>query len=161
MKATFENSVDVLVKAYLNGTLASGHCEACACGNLVAAANGYKIIMAGDDAIWDSPQGVINGAWVNVCYTDFRQPQKIELHRYRDQARFEIDSTGYSVKHFAMIEEAFERGHNKMNWKFWQKPDRMFNGLLAVVDALADIHGVDLTVKQSAVGRFEEIHATR
>lgn len=30
MKATFENSVDVLVKAYMNGTLMHGDCERCA-----------------------------------------------------------------------------------------------------------------------------------
>jgi hypothetical protein len=40
MKATFENSVDVLVKAYLNDTLEHGQCHACAVGNLICAETG-------------------------------------------------------------------------------------------------------------------------
>ena len=37
MKATFSNSVDILVKAYFNDTLRHGNCLACAVGNLMQA----------------------------------------------------------------------------------------------------------------------------
>lgn len=35
-KELFERTTKVWINAFLNGTLASGHCAACAVGNLVA-----------------------------------------------------------------------------------------------------------------------------
>lgn len=40
----FNHSVNVLVKAYLNNTLAHSTCYACAVGNLVADGIGTKVI---------------------------------------------------------------------------------------------------------------------
>ena len=48
MKATFENSVSVLVRAYMNDTLIHGNCFACAVGNLIVDANKYTYVPCVD-----------------------------------------------------------------------------------------------------------------
>jgi hypothetical protein len=69
----------------------------------------------------------------------------LNIEEYIDEAKFEIDSTGYSVKDLAKIEFAFEtaqKGNTEDDW--------MFNGLMAVIDVLAEIHNIDLiTVKEA------------
>jgi hypothetical protein len=41
----FNHTVNVLVKAYLNDTLRHNNCYACAVGNMIASANGFKYSM--------------------------------------------------------------------------------------------------------------------
>ena len=53
-----------------------------------------------------------------------------------------IAESGYSVDELARIEFAFE--------SVPLGEDRMFKGLMAVVDVLSDIHGVDLSVKEES-----------
>lgn len=140
MKATFEHSVDVLVKAYMNDTLKHGHCMACAVGNLVRDAN--PGIKYQEQMKWNSvfattycgPNGEINR---------LIRPENLP------NAINQIESTGYTWEQLSNIEYAFESASRKGDW--------MFNGLLAVVDVLAEIHKVDLSVKESAVKTFQEI----
>lgn len=136
--ATFENSVDVLVKAYFNDTLQHGNCSACAVGNLISDA--MQIPMTQD------ANGLLR--WVDVkwsWFTSSRSPLAI-----RQRA-----AIGYSDEEVRRIENAFEFAKGNSSDQY------MFNGLLAVVEVLADIHGIDLSAKQNAVLRFEEIHATK
>ena len=173
MKASFENSVDVLVKAYMNDTLVHMACTACAVGNLVADAHGTrplkgtygKITFDGgrieidregaDDARAFVYENGRQPRWASVFSTHNHQ-QRIFRHQYFGLIKEEIEKTGYILEQLAAIEKAFEsapHGGSVDNWNF--------NGLLAVVDVLAEIHGVDLSVKQAAIGQFEEIHATK
>jgi hypothetical protein len=129
-RPTFEHTVNILVQAYLNDTLEHGNCCACAVGNLVAAANNFKIIPAPDpcrDFMW---YGAVP-SWYIPCGTT-----KI---RYEEQAI----STGYSHDELVVIERSFESG-------FFLGPVDTFKNLMAVVDVLAEIHNVDLSVKESA-----------
>lgn len=123
----FQDTVSILVKAYMNDTLYHQYCTACAVGNIVKAKTSDAYGMWGD--VFHTTKGV-----------QFYWPEN-----YLGDARQEIDSTGYSVKELMRVEYAFEtarRGKNSQEW--------MFNGLMAVVDTLAEIHGIDLTVKESA-----------
>lgn len=144
MKATFDNSVSVLVRAYLNGTLQHLNSCACAVGNLVAAAGGYKYQKLGNGSYW----------WTDK-FPDWRHPKE----RGQD-AEKQFDLVGYSYQQIRKIELAFE-GQNRIWYPERDEDENTFRGLLAVVDVLAEIHGVDLTTKQSAVLQFEEIHATK
>lgn len=142
MKATFENSVDVLVKAYLNDTLEHVSCSACAVGNLIADANNYKFERINNSLSWSNN----SRDWflvINPCH-----------HGDRMEAMRQINSIGYTEAQVRDIEHAFEHPEKRSN-------DKMFNGLLAVVDVLADIHKVDLSVKESAVSRFVEVKTAK
>lgn len=138
MRPTFEQTVDVLVKAYLNDELKHEDCEACAVGNIVHAA-GFPRYNPGKMK-HDSC-----GMWKAVFYTDIEQvfgPSSGTL--YHNGIKI-IEATGYSVLELARVEYAFEKASFGTSNDSW-----MFNGLMAVVDALAEIHNIDLTIKESA-----------
>lgn len=135
MKPTFEKTVDILVKAYLNDTLEHGNCAACAVGNIVVSVHGYQYYS----------QSPLTGLKVDEIITYDNWYSVLTGHEsYR--GRKEIEKTGYSFKEIRRIEAAFERSRDL--------PDRMFNGLMAVVNVLADIHGVDLQAKEEAKALF-------
>jgi hypothetical protein len=147
--ATFENSVSVLVKAYLNETLTHGDCLACAVGNLVSAACNYDPIDHLFASTFDIDGGYKGKGWAAVFCTigdtDDDKRQYIRQSSYTGEAKEQIDATGYTWQQLAKIEKAFElapKGKNDDEW--------MFNGLMSVVDVLAEIHNVDLTTKESA-----------
>lgn len=139
MKATFEKTVDILVKAYLNDTLERGFCSCCAVGNLVAHALGTKSILSSN-----AFENGVQAEWraVTAFYGTYLMPDN-----YRDETKRQIDATGYTWRQIARIEAAFElaKGPTK---------DREFNGLMAVVDVLADIHGISLEKKAEAKALF-------
>lgn len=68
-KERFDETVDILVKAYLNDTLQHGHCAACAVGNIIAKKNDYKIqVKVGsfsNDFMWQSRAGDNKGHHVS------------------------------------------------------------------------------------------------
>lgn len=143
MKATFENSVNILVKAYFYGHLNAMSCEACAVGNLVASAKGYtyskeKIGLFGPE--WNESEP----AWKYVI-SFF-----VDMGEYNGIAKEQIDSTGYTPKQLSDIERVF-----MLNTKTLASPELdNFDGLMAVVDVLADIHGIDLKAKEEAKALF-------
>lgn len=128
----FNETVGILVKAYLNDTLEHGNCHACAVGNIIAAHCGYKYVK-------------IKNRFCSVRWKD--NPKQRWYHE--DIGVYESDqttATGYSKKDIFNIEAAFECTRFNRN--------SMFTGLMAVVDVLAEIHGIDLTQKQSAKELF-------
>lgn len=145
----FNHSVNVLVKAYLNNTLEHGNCHACAVGNLIADANGIsfvKYISRYSHVLrWNN---INTPSWSSVFYTNHYN-QTIELDEYKGFAKLEIDSTGYSVIELAKIEYAFESAPIGKS-----EDDYMFNGLMACVEVLAEIHNIDLTEKEKAKALF-------
>lgn len=82
-------------------------------------------------------------------------PFELMEHRAADKqqiiraAYLMIDQTGYSEVELAKIEFAFESADEGST-----EDENMFNGLMAVVDVLAEIHGVDLTSKEQAKKLF-------
>lgn len=141
----FNHTVNVLVKSYLEHTLFHGSCAACAVGNIIADSTGRKVIGRNS---WN------NGfpTWDDVFVTAFGVPQPIEMQHYIGEAKKQIDSTGYSVKELARIESAFEcvRGRDRFTESKSSEDEEMFNGLMAVLDVLAEIHNIDLTVREEA-----------
>lgn len=110
MKATFENTVDILVKAYLNGTLAHGDCAACAVGNIIAAKIGAKVDISDIDIC--GGEWVRNGQYLTIGWNEVfvtRGSDQIKNPiMYGGQIKRQIDASGYSWQDLAKIEFAFE-----------------------------------------------------
>lgn len=149
MKASFDNTVSILAKAWLAGTLVKGNCCACAVGNICAAALGAQITD-----VHRSHQGLVfanwsadSPAWQSVfCTRPFGQT--LHANSYAGKAKEQIDATGYSWRQLARIEKAFETASNQ------DGEAAEFAGLMAVVDVLADMHGIDLATAEVAKGLF-------
>lgn len=137
--ASFENSVSVLVNAYMNDTLEHGCPCGCAVGNLMRA-SGYQFENPETLEGYDYLLNHKNCSWVDRLRK--RSGYDAEL------ADKQIASTGYTERELSLIETAFE------NAPIEDRDDKMIDGLLAVVDVLAEIHNVDLSVKESAKQLF-------
>lgn len=132
----FHHSVNVLVKAYLNNTLEHSNCRACAVGNLITG-NGYDLKSTG----WK------NDAWLSLISE--RRGFPIPFAFDKKEAERQVYATGYTLEELDKIEYAFEKSPHGGTEESW-----MFNGLMAVVDVLSQIHGVDLSVKEEAKKLF-------
>lgn len=142
-ESLYNKTVDILVQAYFNDTLVHGHCAACAVGNLIAANCGYQIDIGDEDnIIWiNNRRKVVEPDWTKVFCTNRKSSFLGLLHRYEQTINFDkidgcslyqINSTGYAPSQLARIEFAFESvSKNK---------DYTFNGLMAVIDVLDEIH---------------------
>ena len=146
----FNHTVSILVKAYLNDTLEHCNCAACAVGNIIADANGdvpLKILERRKmGLVFDTFKSMKRPEWFKVFVTPFNGArQDLNIDKYIGEAKRQIDSTGYFLRDLAKIEHAFESadyGNDDNEW--------MFNGLMAVVTVLAEIHGVDLESTENA-----------
>lgn len=166
MKANFDNTVSILVKAYLNDTLQHGSCYACAVGNIIASGLGCEVVRirkAFRDLSWsnnmDYPgldRNEIKG-WGAAFSTEFNDAGDLEQMRYEPALKNpfvseQIVASGYSWIELAMIEFAFESSRKNSTGD-----ELMFNGLMAVVEVLASIHSVDLKVKEQAKQLFVKV----
>lgn len=151
MEATFDNTVNILVNAYLNGTLLKDHCCACAVGNICAAAIGSHVINIHKSSKFRKPSrakwSIGSPRWPDVFMMGYGT-QHLNPSKYEGEAKAEIDATGYSWQQLAAIEKAFE-GAQKGD-----SEEAAFSGLMAVVDVLASIHGVDLAQAETAKSLF-------
>ena len=144
-KDLFNKTINVLVNAYRNDTLEHENCAACAVGNLIAYAKGYKVDT--ENINWhDSGVKEISPSWTAGFCTNsigFQSTSK-RVYNSNSTVKDEIDSTGYSFEELAAIELAFESSD-------WHKADdSQFVGLMAVVDCLQKIHMFDEeTVKET------------
>lgn len=130
--ASFENTVDILVKAYLNDTLVHKNCG-CAVHNIIEHHNGDSYPFWAD---------------VFITYQEYPSMQldrRFYLKNYIGDAKSQIDSTGYTPQELSQIEFAFEE---------YRAQRDIFGCLMNVVDQLAIIHNVDLSVKESAKQLF-------
>lgn len=141
MRATFENSVNVLIKAYFQGHLNAMECSCCAVGNLIANANGYEFDQY--------------GGWVGryPVWQKAIRFRRVITEYFAGDVKKEIESTGYTAHDINKIEAAFMD-----NASTYCHPERdNFNGLMAVVDVLADIHGISLEAKETAKQLFVKV----
>lgn len=142
----FNHTINVLIKAYFNGTLRHGKCAYCAVGTIVHASGAPP-----------SPNGVIHkydcSCWKWLFYTDpDTRTQIFDYTKNRIHKQIALDTikpTGYQVDELARIEFAFETAPEGDN-----ADEYMFNGLMAVVDVLAEIHGIDLTAREETKKLF-------
>lgn len=133
----FDRTVGILVKAYFNNTLEHGDCCACAVGNLVCA-NMYN----GDVRAWDNDYyGYFNENWSDVFMTT-NCNQNVKVEKLHGRAYEQIKSTGYDFMELAKIEFAFETVKIPVG-EFGEEEnsdEHIFNGLMAVVEVLSEIH---------------------
>lgn len=140
----YYKTVDILVQAYFNDTLRHGKCTACAVGNLVAYHMGYTYNY---NLGWSEG----NSKWTSVFYTVFGE-QYIMPIGYNGDAKVEIESTGYQWEELAKVEYAFECAPYGKNDDEW-----MFNGLMAVIEALDQIHeNTDTQVTTISKNKFNK-----
>lgn len=128
----YNKTVNILVQAYFNDTLEHGYCTCCAVGNIVAANMGYCISkdrQSWIDILYPGWHG-----WGTVFITSLGI-QRIDVKSYNGEPKNQIDSTGYTLFELAKIEKAFESAHKGTCDEDW-----MFNGLMAVIDVLDEIH---------------------
>jgi hypothetical protein len=135
-KEQFHETVGILVRAYMNDTLEHAECGACAVGNIIAAKS--PELYNENPAAWYHP-----------------------LERERPLAKKQLASTGYAFEDVMKIEKAFETcpipDRLKNTWGNWKDPEWMFNGLMAVVDVLCEIHGMNETEKQESKALFVKV----
>lgn len=162
----FNHSVSVLVTAFFNDTLMHGNCYACAVGNMVANGLGCRVVKRPDsfkNLVWDNNQPYPGSSWNDSIqngwgalfttdrHDDKRKTQKIDKRFLGDRnVMRQIASTGYTWQELARIEFAFESVDKR-------RKDKMFNGLMAVVDVLAEIHNIDLSTKENAKSLFVKV----
>lgn len=160
MKPTFDHTVSILVQAYLNDELAHKTCSACAVGNIVAAAIGTKPKRNSEyDTVEFDNHFFDNGAPAHGAWYD-----TITGHKTTITGLQQVAATGYSIEELYKIERAFENApgdkyDNTIGFCRGRctEPEWMFNGLIAVVDVLAEIHGVNLEVKENAKLQFIKV----
>jgi len=153
MKATFDNTVDILVKAYLNNTLKHGDCTACAVGNILGRRSQWnRLFVTPCDGPVILPQKFAGeGELLYGVITSIKIESEFDRQLLSESLEL-ISESGYTVQELAMVENAFEsapRGKNQDEW--------MFNGLMNVVDTLAIIHNIDLSSKEEAKKLFVKI----
>ncbi len=150
----FDRTISILVKAYFNDTLQHQYCACCAVGNLVAANMGYSV---------QKKSNVFSG-YITPCWTEctFNGNLKTtDINELSTAAQIQINATGYTPYEIHIIEKAFESvimnedrkvlmayKLNNMDEK-WQ-----VNGLMAVCDALMQIHEATPTEIQQAKSLF-------
>ena len=133
----FDKAIKGLVKGYMNDTLVTEICTACAVGNIIAECNNY-IVDKENIISWLTKEGQNKyPKWGAVFVTGY--DQSIDENNYKREAKRQIDSTGYTWKELAQVEFTFERTQGDM-----------FTKLMAVVEVLCNIEGFnDKVVKET------------
>jgi hypothetical protein len=157
-KALYEKTVSILVQAYFNNTLHHGNPYCCVIGNLIADNMGIAYC--------------INEDTVKIEFIDDVDPNKYGLE-YADGSSpdwygmvnplgwvnngmgdLQIASTGYCLAEIIKIENAFEMEDES-------EGDKVFNGLMAVINTLDQIHdNNDTVITTFSKQRFHKIQVS-
>lgn len=127
----YYDTVHILEDAYFNDTLEHNNCYACAVGNLIAAKSGYKFMPC----IRGTMGGIHKIVW-DVCKGQYYDTDKATWFDGQDNEQIRL--TGYAFKEAWQIEYAFEKAAKGKSDEDW-----MFNGLVAVLDKLKEIHEIE------------------
>jgi len=123
----FDKAIKGLIKGYMNDTLATKICTACAVGNIIAECNNY--IVEKEKNNWLTKEGPNKyPKWDKIFITGY--DQFIDENNYKGEAKRQIDSTGYTWEELAQVEFTFEKTQGDM-----------FTKLMAVVEVLCNIEG--------------------
>lgn len=144
----FEKTTNVLLDAFLNGTLAKGDCKACAVGNLVADAQNGKVRLINDS--YNSLESYCttnNHFWSDYFCTNYNEQSKYylkdEFTNLTGIKNLE-KLTDYSIEELAQIEYLFET-NTKISIQFYCQRSKeeiaqdQLNGLTAVLNYLATL----------------------
>lgn len=127
-KEQFQKSISILINAYMNDTIDFDTTQGCYVGNLVAGWLNIAVKRVGSLITWKNS----NSAWFDVCHFGV-----VDYDNYIGESKRQIDATGYTPEQLCKIESA------GMNARYSRNHDEyIFNGLMAVVDMLCDIHEV-------------------
>lgn len=132
MNERLKNSIEVLQKAYLEGTLKAGDCQACAVGNLVQASS-YE----GNSRDWR----------YIFCTAQGKQHFYLDREPIFGEDEYEgglkaIKATSYSVKELAKVEYAFETAISIADHCILPKHVSQWKRLKAVIKVLFEIEGI-------------------
>lgn len=147
MTERFEKAYNALLKAFMNDTLASGSCVACAVGNIIADAMGGVVYKNGSFHC-----SIDNEWWTNVFVTGSDGDQTI--YKVKDDENIRVyrkrmfDLTGYKWHELARIEKTFENNTKIKNPSYplfseHRIMEDQFNGLMAVMDVLIKLDKVE------------------
>ncbi len=148
----FERAYQALITAFFDETLAKGVCTACAVGNIVAAGYGEKVLSTTHHLVGKQFHcNARNSEWSDIFYTSDGLQKFDNFAIIKNlEAAINIVVTGYSVEELAKIEFAFEI-NTKLNLEIYQFKSKkeimedQFTGLMAVVDVLCEIEGLNST----------------
>ena len=147
MTQRFEKAYNALYNAFMNDTLASGTCSACAVGNIVADAMGGKVEKLNTiEFICD-----IDNEWWNNLFITSSNGQ--EISKLKDDSCVKyfrkkiFDLTGYRWNELAKVEYAFEKNTRMKIGEYDEHTEQevmedQFNGLMAVMDVLIKLDEV-------------------
>jgi len=149
MTERFEKAYNVLLKAFMNDTLASGTCAACAVGNIIADAMG-GVIRKNDENNFKC--NIDNEWWTNVFVTGSDGDQTI--YKVKDDGDIKVyrkrmfELTGYKWDELAKVEKVFEKNNDIKHCYYDEKTEQeimedQFNGLMAVMDVLIELDKVE------------------
>lgn len=149
MTQRFEKAYNALLKAFMNDTLASGTCKACAVGNIIADA--MDGVVYKDDDTGDFDCNVDNAWWKDVFVTSesgqtiYKVENNGNIKVYRKRM-FEL--TGYEWHELAWIEREFEnntkiKAFSYPDYKEHEVMEDQFNGLMAVMDVLIELDDIE------------------
>jgi len=147
----FNRAYTALVNAYHNGTLAKGHCSACAVGNMVASSHRLMVpnpleltyqtsILTKDDL------DISDWKFLFETHNGYQSLSLGDTYN-QEKGRLVIKETGYSVEELAKIEFAFEIS-TRISWRDYyisteqQILEDQFNGLSAVLDVLLELDSI-------------------
>lgn len=150
-KELFSKTVSILVKAYQNDTLIHSSCHACAVGNIIAG----NMEIPFSNSRQSRPEWIFphRPEWqaVHSFYNGIQTFDNYGFGNWQTGLQ-QIESTGYTPKDTAKIEHAFETVDYTTS-----KDERMFAGLMAVVDTLMQIHEATETEAQQAKELFVKV----
>ncbi len=151
----YSKTVDILVQAYFNDTLEHGNYCGCAVGNIIAANFGIELVKSSGkksevhpkmipDFSYTANRGHLENPFHNGIWYYFKDKNKTPNGVVEQQ----VVMTGYSWEELLRIERAFENA-----WGYTTDDERMFCGLMAVIECLDLIHenndtAITLTSKQ-------------
>ncbi len=133
----YNKTVGILVDAYFKDTLNYFDCSRCAVGNIVAGNLGIK------------PTHGITNKWASAVNIVTK-----ELQIYpSDDGLKQIELTGYSWRQILDIEQAFNVGESIGS----SRDEKNFNGLMAVIEVLDQIHqNTDTAITEHSKKRFQK-----
>lgn len=146
----YRKTVDILYQAYFKNTLQHENCAACAVGNIIAANSGKNYKMAITNLYWEGGDYL----WNRLFNTTFGIQNVNTMWLFHPETMAQINSTGYPWQELAKIEYAFETAD-----KGQSAEDYMFNGLVAVLKVLQELHEVEDDAVE--ITRFAEHRNTR
>lgn len=162
----FENSVNVLTKAYHDGSLKYGSCTSCAVGILVgAAAYPNRVVSSRHYNYMFEDGSTIEPSWYDMLIyikksvKGFTQDELISMHplkRRVDLAEEQRESIGYSWSQILEIEHAFEGSLTTTNRStvVHDYKSAIERGVIDAIHALAKIHKMSSVVTKDAVDKL-------